>query len=330
MIKNYPYKSYKENLIETYGCPVYRVGVDAHFSCPNRDKNRKGGCVFCDELGSSAVYLRTSESNIKSKSDFIPDIDSKIPSYRIESIKLQIERGKKFIVRRYKAEKFSLYYQSFSNTYAPIEELRKIYDLGIEQGDWEELIISTRPDCINDNVVNLLTSYKNRVKRVWVELGLQSGSNEILQKMNRGHSVEDFEIAAKKLLDAGIFVSAHLLLGFPGENLSCLDKTAAVIRKIHPQAIKIHNLNIPSGTKLYNEYLEGEIAVPCTERHLEKTIFILRNIPSDIVIQRFVCDTPSHRKAAPRYFDDKSKFLRKLEKKMNERGIVQGDLCINC
>ncbi len=343
-IKQAPYKTYSSSLIEKFGHKIFRVGVDAGFSCPNRcGLKGTSGCVYCDSQGARAAYLRTEESGFRHDSDFEQEIDQtkgkslfREDSFKEENsyldfltkkrIKEQIERGRNFIARRYKVEHFALYLQSFSNTFAPVEKLKEIYDFALSDYDWEGFIISTRPDCIDDDNLDLISTYNNKFWPVCVELGLQSGNDEILKAMQRGHDVACFLNACSKVKAHGLELCLHILTGFPGEGKAELDQTIEIINKVHPNAIKIHNLNICSGTVLYNQYLQGEITAPCMTRHIASTIYILRRIPSDIVIERLVCETPAHRLASPRAFADKNTFLRKLESQMRQIGAVQGDL----
>lgn len=335
-----PYKTYSSSLIEKFGHKVFRVGVDAGFSCPNRC-GLKGthGCVYCDSQGARAAYLRTEESGFRHDSDFEEEIDqvkgkvlfreenSYLDSLTKRQIREQIERGRNFIAKRYKVEHFALYLQSFSNTFAPVEKLKEIYDFALSGYDWEGFIISTRPDCIDDENLSLISTYNDKFWPVCIELGLQSGSNKILSAMQRGHDVTCFLNACNKVKAHGLELCVHVLTGFPGEGKAELDNTIEIINKVHPNAIKIHNLNICSGTVLYDQYLQGEITAPCMTRHIASTIYILRRIPSDIVIERLVCETPAHRLASPRAFADKNTFLRTLESQMRQMGAVQGDLC---
>ncbi|MCR5761050.1 MAG: TIGR01212 family radical SAM protein [Sphaerochaetaceae bacterium] len=321
-----PYNSYSENLKNRYGYRIYRVGVDGGFSCPHRDKSRlKGGCIFCDSQGAVSVYHRKSESSYTHESSFEKDIDSQL-TVNVPPLAEQAHRGVEFVRRRYKAEHFSIYFQSYSNTYAPVEVLKEKYDSVIDLYPWEELIVSTRPDCIDRQKVALLSSYKTDKRQVCVELGLQSGNDRILKAMRRGHSVKDFLDAASLVKEASLNLCVHVLTGFPGETEAELNDTIRVINTVHPQAVKIHNLNIASGTVLFEKYLEGEVTAPCTKRHLWSTVYFLRRIPSDIVIERLICETPSHRLASPRAFADKNNFLRSLEGYMVENNFKQGDL----
>lgn len=321
-----PYNSYSTYLKKKYGYQIFRVGVDAGFSCPNRrGPNKDGGCIYCDSQGATAAWLRTSESSYNHKSSFKEDIDSSAPCVR-DDIRSQIEKGRSFLIRRYKAEHFALYLQSFSNTFAPVSKLKEIYDYALEGYDWDQFIVSTRPDCIDEEKVKLLASYKDRVGQVCIELGLQSGDDEILKAMKRGHSVECFVKACELVKKYNLELCVHVLLGFPGEDQVQLDRTIDVINNVHPNAVKIHNLNITAGTELYEMYARGEISAPCATRHIERTIYFLRRIPKDIVIERLICETPIHRLASPRSFPDKNAYLIRLEDVMKKKCVFQGDL----
>lgn len=321
------WNSYSENLIQRYGYKVYRIGVDGGFTCPHRDSTRtKGGCIFCDSQGAVSVYHRKAESGFTHESAFEENIDRTVCTVRVAPLEEQVRRGMEFVRRRYGAEHFAIYFQSYSNTYAPVERLREIYDRALSIYDWEGLIVSTRPDCMDREKAALLSSCREKAGSVCVELGLQSGSDRILKLMRRGHDVKSFLEAASIVKDEGLELCVHVLTGFPGEGREELDKTIEVINRVHPHAIKIHNLNVASGTPLYEKYLEGEVHAPSTERHLWTCVYFLRRIPQDIVIERLICETPSHRLASPRAFSDKNRFLRSLEAIMEENNYRQGDL----
>jgi len=333
-----PYNSYSSSLTGRYGHRVFRVGVDAGFSCPNRMRDPQGrGCIYCDSHGARAAWLRRSESSFRHDSAFVDDIDSMSRSvhgcfenafsFDFEDIKDQVERGMGFIRRRYRTDHFALYLQSFSNTFAPLDKLKELYDFTASLHDWEGFIVSTRPDCIDDAKLDLLASYREKCGTVSVELGLQSGDDRILQAMNRGHDVGCFIRAAEAVKSHGLELCVHVLTGFPGEGKEETDRTIEVINTVRPDALKIHNLNVAAGTRLYDMFLEGEVTAPCLTRHIENTIYILRRIPRSIVIERLMCETPNHRLASPRLFPDKNRFLRELEGTMTERGFRQGDLC---
>ena len=322
--------------MEKHGHRIYRVGIDAGFTCPNRLSNGGQGCVYCDSLGARAAYQRKGESSFGHDSGFVSDIDTmscnsfdaqkKPLVYEEQDIMNQIERGISFLRQRYKAEHFAAYLQSFSNTFAPVEELKKLYGFILGAYTWESFIVSTRPDCLDDARLDLLASCRDACPEVCVELGLQSGSDSILRSMKRGHDVACFIRATEKVKARGLSLCVHVLTGFPGEGKAELDETIAVINAVHPDALKIHNLNIAAGTELYDRFLDGEATAPSLTRHVSNTIYLLRRIPSDIVIERLMCETPKHRLASPRLFPDKNRFLGILEKEMKALGAAQGDL----
>ena len=319
------WNNYREYLLKKYGTSLYRVGVDGGFSCPNRTKERQGGCTFCDGTGSIAVYQRTSESAFRHDSSFDEGVSEEV-LLRFQSIENQINKGLEFIHRRYKAKLAALYFQSWTNTYDTAENLKRIYDMALSSGDFSEFIVSTRPDCVEDDIADLLAGYITKDREVWVELGLQSASDETLRRINRGHTLSDYVKCMERLHKRGIKVCTHVILGLPGEGREDFIKTAKVRNETGSEGVKIHNLHIPGGTKMAEEYLEGEITSWSTERYMNEVEYFLRLLNPEMIIERLVCETPSHRLMAPRHFMDKSLFLRTLNDKMEKDNTRQGDL----
>ena len=319
------WNNYREYLLNKYGTSLYRVGVDGGFSCPNRTKERQGGCTFCDGTGSIAVYQRTSESAFRHDSSFDEGVSEEV-LLRFQSIENQIKKGLEFIHRRYKAKLAALYFQSWTNTYDSADNLKHIYDMALSCGDFSEFIVSTRPDCVEDDVADLLAGYITKDREVWVELGLQSASDETLRRINRGHTLSDYIKCMERLHKRGIKVCTHVILGLPGEEREDFMETAKVLNEVGSEGVKIHNLHIPGGTKMAEEYLEGEITSWSTERYMNEVEYFLRLLNPEMIIERLVCETPSHRLMAPRHFMDKSLFLRTLNDKMEKDNTRQGDL----
>ncbi|MGN1163583.1 MAG: TIGR01212 family radical SAM protein [Candidatus Ornithospirochaeta sp.] len=319
------WNSYRDYLEKKYGTSLYRVGVDGGFSCPNRSPERKGGCTFCDGTGSVAVYQRTSESAFRHDSSFDSGVSEEI-LLRFQSMENQIKKGLEFIKRRYGAELAALYFQSWTNTYDSVENLKLIYDRALSYYDFSEFIVSTRPDTVEDEKIDLLASYIRTGREVWVELGLQSASDKTLESINRGHTLAQYVDACRRLHGKGIKICTHVILGLPGEDRTDFLKTAEVLNKVGSEGVKIHNLHIPGGTRMAWDYLEGEVVSWSTERYLMEAEFFIRNLSPDIVVERLVCETPSHRLMAPRHFMDKSQFLNTLEGRMTLHGTKQGDL----
>ena len=319
------WNNYREYLLDKYGTSLYRVGVDGGFSCPNRTKERQGGCTFCDGTGSIAVYQRTSESAFRHDSSFDEGVSEEV-LLRFQSIENQIKKGLEFIHRRYKAKLAALYFQSWTNTYDSADNLKHIYDMALSCGDFSEFIVSTRPDCVEDDVADLLAGYITEDREVWVELGLQSASDETLRRINRGHTLSDYIKCMERLHKRGIKVCTHVILGLPGEEREDFIETAKVLNEVGSEGVKIHNLHIPGGTNMAEEYLEGEITSWSTERYMNEVEYFLRLLNPEMIIERLVCETPSHRLMAPRHFMDKSLFLRTLNDKMEKDNTRQGDL----
>ena len=315
-----PFFSYSNYLNQKYGESVYRVSVDAGFSCPNRGPDRSApGCLYCDENGSRAPYLGSPENE---------------PAHRetdgqtdwLQDLRTQIDRSREFLRSRYGVQLYILYFQAFSGTYASVDKLRRIYDFALGCDRFEELIVSTRPDCIDQPKAELLASYRRENFDVWVELGLQSANEQTLERINRGHTVSDFERAFRICQNLGLKLTVHLIFGLPGEGLREIRRTIDYVAALKPDGVKIHNLHIPKGCPLYAEYLSGELTVPSDRRHLEYTIQALELLPPETVIMRLTCDTPEQLLAAPRHFSPKARFLSTLHRELEARGTWQGRL----
>ena len=300
-----PFNNYSGYLVKKYGRKAFRVSVDIGLSCPNRGSDRtKPGCIYCDGNGARATYLDKSVV-----------------------IREQIERGVKFLKKRYNAEIFLLYVQAFSGTYGRTEDLKEIYDYCLSLGDFREIIISTRPDCIDEEKTDLLCSYMERGLEVWVELGLQSSHDRTLERINRGHTAADFEKAFKLLRSRGIKLITHLIFGLPDESEDDMLESIKYIADLRPEGIKIHNLHVPLDTPLFDEYLAGELSVPCGRRHISYLVKAIEMLPEDIIVMRVTCDTPDKRRAAPRRDLRKGEIYTLLAKEMIKAGTYQGRYC---
>jgi radical SAM protein (TIGR01212 family) len=315
-----PFLSYAAYLKQKYGQAVYRVSVDAGFSCPNRGPDRSSpGCLYCDERGSRAPYLDfANEAWAQKAAGGSKDWQ--------QDLRRQIDTARGFLRSRYGADLYILYFQAFSGTYAPVDTLRTIYDFALGCAPFREFVVSTRPDCIDPSIAELLASYRKEDFDVWVELGLQSANDQSLRRINRGHTVEDFDRAFRICRSLDLKLTVHLIFGLPGEGIEEIRRTIDYLAGLKPEGIKIHNLHIPTGCPLYSEYLSGELNVPCAGRHLEYTIQALERLPRETVIMRLTCDTPEALLAAPRPFPAKARFLSRLREEMERRGSWQGRL----
>ncbi len=296
----YLYSSY---LTEKYGAKAYRVSIDAGFSCPNRNSREQGGCIYCDASGSRAPYLGD-----------------------IEGVGEQLLRAVAFLRKRYKAEVFLLYFQAYTGTYAPPDRLRRLYDHCLGLVECRELIVSTRPDCLDEEKADLLASYKKDEFDVWVELGLQSAHEQTLLRIKRGHSVAQFEEAFRILRNRGIKIAVHVIFGLPGEGMKEILETVSFIAQLKPDGIKIHNLHVPYSSALFGELECGELTIPCEQRHRDYVIAALERLPEQTIIMRLLCDTPKARLAVPNHWYNKALFYADVKKTMEARGTWQGRL----
>ncbi len=310
---------YAEYLASRYGAVAYRVAVDAGFTCPNRGADRSaGGCSYCGELGSRAAY---SFGLISGEASVGP---TRLDDRAKASIERQVRHGLVFLRRRYRAELFLLYFQAFSNTYGPLDHLAAVYDFALSLADFRELIVATRPDCIDDERAALLASYRSPNRDVWVELGLQSADDATLARVRRGHTAADFRRAFDRLRARGVKVACHLILGLPGENETDMMRSVDYVAALRPDAVKIHDLHIPVDTALYREYIEGELTVPCGRRHVSYLASALERLPPDTIIMRLTCDTPDDRRAAPRFPPAKNIVYDEVVAELARRGTRQG------
>ncbi|HTO23697.1 MAG TPA: TIGR01212 family radical SAM protein [Spirochaetia bacterium] len=301
-----PYLSYSRYLHERHGCAVHRVAVDAGFSCPNRGADRsRPGCSYCDAHGSRAPYLDGCSG----------------------SLERQVQEGISFYRRRHGDGAFILYFQAYSNTNAPVDDLRRVYDHGLALADFRGLNVATRPDCVDGPKADLLASYRDRGLEVWVELGLQTARDQTLSRIRRGHTFADFERAFELLRSRGLKIAVHLIFGLPGEGAAEIQETVSALARLRPDGVKIHNLHVPVATPLAREFARGELTVAGPRRHLQYVISAIEQLPPRTVIMRLTCDTPAEKLAAPRGFWSKERFLSELHAEMRARGAFQGRLC---
>ncbi len=295
------YNDYNSYLKSRYGCKVYRIGLDAGFSCPNRD-GTKGydGCIYCNDNGSRSNYAN-------------PDKD----------IRQQLASRIDYLKQKKAAAKFIAYFQAFTNTYASVDTLRKIYDQILDFDEVVGISIGTRPDVVDDDKLRLISSYMDRYE-VWIELGLQSVHNKTLKKINRGHTFENFLKTFKDVKKFNIPVCAHVILGLPGETREDMLKTAVMISRLKADAVKIHLLHILKGAPLEKLYSEGKAAVMGQREYVELVCDFLENLSSDIIIQRLTGEGGRFNHVAPEWAIDKIGTINRIREVLKERGTFQG------
>jgi hypothetical protein len=295
------YTAFSDELRRVFGCRVQRISVDAGFTCPNRDGTAgTGGCIFCGGKGSGSFGIR-------------PEL----------SVASQLLHGKEFLARRYGAARFLAYFQAYSNTYAPVEHLRLLYDEALSVPDVAGLIVGTRPDCLPADVLDLLAGYA-RSTYFWLELGLQSPLDRTLSLLNRGHDFASFADAVARSRERGIRVCAHVILGLPGETREEMLATAGILNDLGVEGVKIHQLHVMRGTALEEMHRRGEVR--CLERddYVGLVCDFLERLDPAIVIHRLVGDAPADHLVAPDWSLRKGEVLDAVDAELARRGTGQG------
>lgn len=295
------YNDLNTYLRSLFGCRVQKITVDAGLSCPNRDgRVSTGGCIFCNARGSG--------TGAHTRGLTITD---------------QLLQGKKSLARRYKAKKFLAYFQSFSNTYAPIDKLQKLYDEALAVEDIVGLSIGTRPDCVDLPVLELLQDYAGH-HLIWIEYGLQSASDKTLELINRGHDVQCFKDAVSATLNRGIKICAHVILGLPGETRSDILQTARTISDLGIDGVKLHLLYVVKGTPLEALYRQGDYRCLEQQAYIDLVCDFLERIPPEMVIQRLTGDPHPEELVAPQWSREKTETIRKINETLERRDSWQG------
>lgn len=288
-------------LREKFGEKVFKISLDAGFSCPNRDGTiSSGGCVFCSERGSG---------------DFAGD--------RKFSITSQFQEVKSMMKKKWKGDKYIAYFQPYTNTYAPIEILKDKYEEALMQKGVVGLAIATRPDCLDEEVLNLLSEINKRTY-LWVELGLQTVNDDIGEIINRGYGLSTFEKALKELRNRNIDVVVHTIFGLPSETKQDMINTIKYLSHKDVQGLKIHLLHLMEGTPLVNIYEKGQLKFLTQEEYIDIVCESIGIIREDIVIHRLTGDSPRDLLIGPKWSLKKWEILNSIDKELESRGIYQG------
>ena len=287
-------KMLSQHYREKFGCKVYKLSLDGGFSCPNRDGTLgTGGCIFCSGSGEFA--------------EGGPD-----------PIALQLERAKLRVNRKNKDGKYMAYFQAFTNTYAPVERLRTLYYEAIAPEEIVGLSIGTRPDCLGDDVLALLSEI-NALKPVSVELGLQTIHEETARYIRRGYGAEVYYDAVKRLKDAGIEVVTHIILGLPGETEERMVQTTRAAVAAGTDGVKFHLLHVLKNTDLAEEYAAGKFQCLSLEEYGEILKRCVSVLPEHVVVHRITGDGAKRDLIAPLWSGDKKRVLNYLHKVLDIR-----------
>lgn len=289
-----------------FGERTLKICVDGGFSCPNRDgKCGTGGCIYCSDMGAG--------DNIKYRTlNILESISSQVCGF------LNSYRGER-------ANKFIVYFQSFTNTYDTIESLKKKYDTALScSKNIVGLQVATRPDCIDENIVKLLASYKEKFY-VCVELGFQTANDNIGQKINRGYTTQDFINAVKLLHEYEIDVVAHVMVGLPEEQSQDIVDTILLINMLGCEGVKFHSTYVLKNTKLCNMFESGEYAPLTMEHYVNMVAYMISHLNKDIIIHRINADPPKDKYIAPDWVGRKKIVINAINRRLFELDITQGD-----
>ncbi len=288
---------------QRFGVRVHKLTVDAGLTCPNRDgRVGTGGCIYCNARGSGTGAHD-----------------------RGLSITEQLEAGKAAVARRFKAKRFIAYFQSYSNTYAPLEQLRAMYDEALQVQGIVGLAVGTRPDCVGASVLDLLESYARRTL-VWIEYGLQSAHDATLSRINRGHDVAAFQSAVLATAGRGIQICAHIILGLPGESAEQMRATADYIARLPIDGVKLHLLYVVRGTPMEAMYRSGAYRCLTQAEYVALVCDLLERLPPHMVIQRLTGDPHRDELVAPEWALSKAQTLDLIQRQLALRDTRQGRL----
>ena len=299
---NRRYTDYNSYLRRVFGCRVQKISIDAGLTCPNRDgRISTSGCIYCNDKGSGTGAFAAGSS-----------------------VTEQIICSKAMLAKRYKAEKFIAYFQSFSNTYAPISRLKELYDQALSVPGVVGLSVGTRPDCISESTLDLLESYADRYL-VWLEYGLQSSHDHTLRMINRGHDWDCFQKAVDLTRNRRIHICAHVILGLPGETRNMMLDTArkvAAMAGVH--GIKIHLLYVIKNTPLDTMFQSGHYRCLEQQEYVDLVCDFLEWLPPNMVVQRLTGDPHPHELVAPLWSLQKRQTFMLIQEALIQRDSWQG------
>ncbi len=299
------YYAYNFYLQQRFGQRVQRISLDGGFTCPNVDGTvAVGGCVFCDNRSFS-------------------------PSRRLprRTIREQLEEGIRRLQRRYPGVKrFIAYFQPATNTYAPVERLRRLYYEALDHPQVVGLAIGTRPDCVPEDVLQLLEEIASQTY-LSVEYGLQTIHDRTLRWMNRGHDYAAFVDAVQRSRHRGFEICAHVILGLPGESHQDMMATADEVARLGLDAVKIHNLYVVPNTPLAEQYAQGEVQLLTREQYIHAVVEFLERLPPECVVERVSGDAPPQYLIAPQWCLEKNALRDAVVEELRHRDSWQGKRC---
>ena len=303
-MKNKHYTDYSAYLSRFFDCKVPKISVNAGFTCPNRDGSKGvGGCTYCNNQTFSPDYCK-------------PKL----------TVAQQLEEGKVFFAKKYPTMKYLAYFQAYTNTYADVAELKKLYEAALAVNDVVGIVIATRPDCVNRELLEYLGELGRQVK-VIVEYGVETANDDTLVRINRGHTWAESVDAIRLTHECGLDCGAHLILGLPNETVADMMHTAEAVSALPLSTLKFHQMQIVKGTKLARQVVSGEVSVAkwTAEQYVELCSKIIRKIPRQIAIERFVSQSPADLLISPKWGLKNYEFTNLLDNYLAANGIFQGD-----
>ena len=295
------YTKFSTFLKDTFQSKVWKISLDAGLSCPNRDPvTGKGGCIFCRM-----------------------DSFSQMQSLQGQDIDEQIRQGRQIAYERFGIEKYIVYFQSSTNTFAPLKTLRDLFFRAIHHPGVVGISIATRPDCLPPKILDLLEDLC-RETRVWVELGLQTMHQETLSYLGRGHSFDDYKTAMSLLKSLPLRICTHLMVGLAGETTEHETETARMVADLGTDEVKIHPLLILKDTRIEQLYHTGEITALSLEQYAHRVVNMVRVLPESIVIQRLTAEAPEEMLIQPRWALNKLNVLNAIHREFAVRKTKQG------
>ena len=295
------YHSLDYFLREKFGEKVFKIALDAGFTCPNRDGTiADGGCIFCSKKGSGDFTLGSKESISKQFSDMRKTMESK-----------------------WKSKKYIAYFQAFTNTYGPTEKLKELYYEALSQEGVVGIAIATRPDCLNEDVLNLLSEIDQK-KYLWVELGLQTSNENIAKYINRGYELRVFDEAVEKLNKRKIDIVVHIIFGLPNESKKSMIETVKYVSIKGIRGIKFHLLHLVQDSPLYDIHIENEIKFLSKKEYIDLICRSISILPEDVVIHRLTGDGPRDTLIGPLWSLKKWEILNQIDMMLKMRDIYQG------
>ncbi len=288
--------TFGQAMLQRYGERVHKIAINAAFTCPNLDGSKgRGGCTFCNN------------------SSFNPN------GRKPPAVSEQIAAGRQVILKRTGATKYLAYFQAYTNTYADVNRLRRLYDSALSEPDVIGLAIGTRPDCVPDPVLNLLADYQQQGHEIWLELGLQSSFDKTLMRVNRGHGFAEYKTALLNARKRGLQVCTHLIIGLPGENRMHCNVTLERVLELGVDGLKLHPLHVVKGTQLANEWRRGEYQPLQLEEYIDIAADIIRQTPAEVIFHRLTATASTKILLAPAWCSKKWLVLNRLTEILQQR-----------